>query len=100
MRISLDKTIRRYGLMAQSRASKQGLGQRIEAAGSTRLRRSSVSKAKIQASEQEGTTPLRARVWETAFEWAKKELGTDNKNARQIADAAVAGIDPQPASAR
>jgi hypothetical protein len=35
---------------------------------------------------------LRARVWATAFEWARRDLGTDNVTARDIADAGVENL--------
>lgn len=35
---------------------------------------------------------LRARVWGTAFEWARRDLRADNATAREIADAGVANL--------
>jgi hypothetical protein len=58
-----------------------------------------VSKKKHNIHE-EGKTPLRDRIWETTFEWAKKELGTNNKNAREIANAGVKQLDSQAVTSR
>lgn len=56
-------------------------------------KRSRLSKSTNQGELSGSKLTLRDRVWDTAFQWAKQDLGTDKKIARQIADAAVEDLD-------